>query len=110
MGLMIFGLALWFGAHFFKRIAPAQREQLGDKTRGIIAVALLLALVLMVLGYRGADTTFIWGRSPATTGINNLLMVFAVVLFGAGSSKSRLRSRLRHRPDHSARQHRVAQP
>ena len=96
MGLMIFGLALWFGAHFFKRIAPAQREQLGDKTRGIIAVALLLALVLMVLGYRGADTTFIWGRSPATTGINNLLMVFAVVLFGAGSSKSRLRSRLRH--------------
>ena len=31
-----------------------------------------------------------------TAGINNLLMIVAVVLFGAGSSKSRLRGNLRH--------------
>ena len=61
-----------------------------------MAVLSLLALALMVIGFRGADTEFIWGRSPATTGINNLLMLLAVALMGAGSSKSRLRSKLRH--------------
>jgi len=100
MALLILGLLLWFGAHFFKRMAPAQRaamqERLGDRSRGVFAGLLLLALVLMVIGYRGADTTFFWGRSTVTTGINNLLMIFAVVLFGAGSSKSRLREKLRH--------------
>lgn len=100
MTLLILGLALWIGAHFFKRMAPAQRadlqEKLGDKSRGVFAGLLLLAVVLMVLGYRAADTSFYWGRSPATTGINNILMILSVVLFGAGSSKSRLRSKLRH--------------
>ena len=100
MTLMVSGLILWVGAHFFKRLAPVQRgrlqDRLGDSSRGVIAGVLLLALVLMVVGYRGADTTFYWGRSSATTGINNLLMLFAVALMGAGSSKSRLRSKLRH--------------
>ena len=96
MAVMILGMALWIGAHFFKRLAPARREALGEKGRGFVAGAILLGLVLMVVGYRGADTEFIWGRSPATTGINNLLMLLAVALMGAGSSKSRLRSKLRH--------------
>ena len=96
MAVMILGMALWIGAHFFKRLLPTQRESLGDKGRGLVAVLSLLALVLMVIGFRGADTEFIWGRSPATTGINNLLMLLAVALMGAGSSKSRLRSKLRH--------------
>ena len=96
MAVMILGMALWIGAHFFKRLLPTQRENLGDKGRGLVAVLSLLALALMVIGFRGADTEFIWGRSPATTGINNLLMLLAVALMGAGSSKSRLRSKLRH--------------
>ena len=50
----------------------------------------------MVIGYRGAFGEFYWGPSAATTGINNLLMLLAVALFGLGSSKSRLRSKMRH--------------
>ncbi len=100
MTLMILGLFLWTAAHMFKRIAPGPRQalqdRLGDASKGIIAVVLLASVVLMVIGYRGADSTFYWGRSPATTGINNLLMLVAVALYGVGNSKSRLRAKMRH--------------
>ena len=100
MTLLILGLILWTAAHFFKRLAPAARgamqDKMGDASKGVVAVLLVLSVVLMVKGYRAADTEFLWGRSAATTGINNLLMLAAVALFGLGSSKSRLRSRFRH--------------
>jgi uncharacterized membrane protein len=69
---------------------------MGDASKGIFAVVLLLSVVLMVIGYRGADSAFYWGRSAATTGINNLLMLVAVALYGVGNSKSRLREKMRH--------------
>ena len=100
MTLIILGLIIWTAAHFFKRLMPAQRQalqdRLGDGSKGVVAVILLLAIVLMVIGYRGAEGSFFWGRTAATTGINNLLMLLAVVLFGLGSSKSRFRAKLRH--------------
>ena len=34
MVLLILGVALWWGAHLFKRLAPAQRAALGDKAEG----------------------------------------------------------------------------
>ena len=100
MTLLILGLILWTAAHIFKRLAPqarmAMQDKMGDASKGVFAVLLVLSVVLMVKGYRAADTEFLWGRSVATTGINNLMMLAAVALFGLGSSKSRLRSRFRH--------------
>ena len=100
MTLLILGLVLWTAAHFLKRAAPGVRasmqDRMGDASKGVIAVLLLASVALMVIGYRGADTTFLWGRSAATTGINNLMMLVAVALYGLGSSKSRLRGRMRH--------------
>ena len=100
MTLIVLGLIIWTVAHFFKRFAPGARgalhDRLGDGSKGIIALILVLSVVLMVVGYRGAEGSFYWGRNAATTGINNLLMLLAVILFGLGSSKSRFRSKLRH--------------
>ncbi len=99
MTLLVLGLLLWTAAHLFKRAAPAAREAMQARmggSKGVIALVLVLSVVLMVIGYRNADTGFLWGRSAATTGINNLLMLFAVALFGLGNSKSRLRTRFRH--------------
>ena len=100
MTLLITGLFIWTIAHFFKRFAPAQRgalqEKMGDASKGVIAVLLVVSIVLMVIGYRGAEMNFLWGHSAATTGINNLLMLAAVALLGLGSSKSRLRKKMRH--------------
>ncbi len=90
MLLILLGLLLWSGAHFWKRISPDSRARFGDKGKAIVAVASALAIVLMVIGYRGAEGTFFWGRSPAMTGINNLLMLFAFYLFAASGAKTRV--------------------
>ncbi|NNU78925.1 NnrU family protein [Halovulum dunhuangense] len=100
MTLLVIGVALWWGAHLFKRLAPAQRAALsarmGDKSKAIFATLLLLSVVLMVLGYRGADFVAVWTPPAAMLHVNNLLMLLAVIFFGMASSKGRMRSWLRH--------------
>lgn len=94
------GLALWIAAHVFKRAAPGPRAALqariGDAARGLFAAAILAGVVLMVIGYRGADTRLLYVPPAWGVHLNNLLMLFAVALYGVGNSQSRLRARLRH--------------
>lgn len=94
--ILIAGVALWWGAHLFKRIAPARRAALGEAAKGPIAIALIVSVVLMVIGYRGAEGPVWWGRSPALTGINNLLMLLAIYLFAASGMKTAITRRIRH--------------
>ncbi|MBS1302531.1 NnrU family protein [Loktanella sp. SALINAS62] len=96
MILLILGLALWAGAHFWKRIAPDHRAGFGDRGKMIVAVASVIAIVLMVVGYRSADCAVYWGRSPAMTGINNLLILFSFYLFAASGKKTRITRWIRH--------------
>ncbi|MEM8789832.1 MAG: NnrU family protein [Pseudomonadota bacterium] len=100
MTLLILGIALWWGAHLFKRLAPEARAamtaRLGDGSKGVFALLILAAVVLMVLGYRAAAFTPVWYPPPAMVHANNLLMLAAVALFGMGSSKGRARAWLRH--------------
>jgi uncharacterized membrane protein len=96
MTLLILGLALWWGAHLFKRLAPEQRAGMGDKGKGLVAVLLVLSVVLMVVGYRGAEGPVYWGRSPALVGINNLLMLVAFYFYAASGSKLWLATKVRH--------------
>ncbi len=96
MTFLIFGLVLWIAAHLFKRIAPGLRSEMGDRGKGLVALVLVGSVALMVLGFRLWDAGQAydppsWGRH-----LNNLLMLIAVFLFGAGSSKGRVRSWLRH--------------
>lgn len=100
MPLLILGLLLWSVAHSFKRVAPRARARLatrmGDKAKGLFAIALGLSVVLMVIGYRRAEFVAVWYPPEWTVHVNNLLTLVAVVLFGLGASKSRLRGTLRH--------------
>ncbi|MGB0497645.1 MAG: NnrU family protein, partial [Rubricella sp.] len=81
---------------FFKRLAPDARASMGDKGKGLVAVGVLAGVVLMVIGYRGAEFINVWFPPVWTVHLNNLLMLFAVILFGMGSSKGRARAWLRH--------------
>ena len=100
MIVLILGIALWWGAHLFKRAAPAQRaalaESMGEGAKAIPAVVILAGVVLMVIGYRGAPYVGLWTPPVWTVHLNNLLMLGAVILFGMGSSKGRMRAWLRH--------------
>lgn len=97
MLILILGVALWWAAHLLKRIAPERRAAMGDRGKGLVALALLLSVILMVIGYRGAaDDSFFWGRTAATTGINNLLVLVAFYLYAADGMKTRVTAHLRH--------------
>ncbi len=94
--ILILGVALWWAAHLFKRVAPERRADMGDRGRGLVTVLVLLSVVLMVIGYRGAEGPFWWGRNAALVGINNLAMLFAIYLFAASGMKTAITRRIRH--------------
>lgn len=96
MFLLILGVVLWAAAHFFKRIAPDFRAEIGDRGKGLVALALVLSVLLMIFGYRVSDGAFFWGRHPATVGINNLLMILALYFTSPGPKKGALFYKMRH--------------
>lgn len=96
MLLLILGVALWWAAHLFKRVAPGVREPMGDKGKGLVAAALGVSILLMIFGYRMADGAFFWGRHPATVGINNLAIVVGIYMMSPAPKKGRLLAGMRH--------------
>lgn len=94
--VLLAGLLLWSAAHFFKRLAPERRAAMGDAAKGGVALAVIGSIALMWWGYRDVQGPFYWGRHPATVGVNNLLMVFAVYLFAASGMKTRITRVIRH--------------
>ncbi|MDT8853992.1 NnrU family protein [Paracoccaceae bacterium Fryx2] len=96
MLLLILGVALWIAAHSFKRLAPDLRARMGNAGKGLVAVLLLLALVLMVYGYRSAAVIEVYAVLPGIGHLNNLLMLVAVYLYGVGGTKGLLYPRMRH--------------
>jgi uncharacterized membrane protein len=99
--LLVVGLILWTLVHVFKRVAPRARAAMdralgAGPARGVIAALLLLGTVLMVVGFRRAPAVPVY--QPPSWGIhlNNLLMIGAVALLGAGHSKGVARTWMRH--------------
>ena len=80
MTLLIIGLALWILVHWLKRLAPNLRASLGDAGKGIVTVLLLVGLVLMIIGYRGAPFILVWIPPFFLVHVNNLLMIAAVAV------------------------------
>lgn len=97
---LLLGLALWSGAHLFRRVAPARRaalqERLGDASKGLFAVVLVASVVLMVIGYRGNTAPLLYATPGWMTHVNNTLMLLAIALFAISHSKSRARQLFRH--------------
>lgn len=96
MLILILGVALWWAAHLFKRIAPERRAAMGAQGRGAVTAALVLSVGLMIWGYRIAGGPVWWGRSDALVGINNLLVLLAFYLFAADGMKTRVTALIRH--------------
>ncbi|MFQ6551486.1 NnrU family protein [Aestuariibius insulae] len=94
--LLIFGVALWAGAHFFKRIAPERRAAMGEAGKGAVTAALIVSVVAMIFGYRWSDTIFLWDLGSWTRHLNNLLMLIAFYLFAASGAKIRITRLIRH--------------
>lgn len=87
MTLLILGLILWTAAHYFKRLMPAQRAVMGNNGKAAVAIAIFASLALMIIGYRGAEFIAIWTPPAFFTGINNLLMILALWVYGSSAAK-----------------------
>lgn len=94
--ILILGIALWSGAHLFKRLAPARRSAMGDKGKGLVAVLLLASIVVMIIGYKQAAFVALWYPPAFLTHVNNLLMVLALYLFVASGMQTAITRRIRH--------------
>lgn len=94
--ILILGVALWWAAHLFKRVMPERRAAMGPAGRGPIAVAIVASIVLMVIGFRSADTIQIWYPPSFLVHINNLLMLIALFLMSPAAQKGKLLNGMRH--------------
>lgn len=94
--LLVAGLLLWSGAHLWKRLAPASRARFGEPGKGLVALALVAAIVLMVYGYRWSEWVPLWYPPLWLTHVNNLLTLVALWLFVASNAGGRIATRMRH--------------
>ncbi|MEM7724635.1 MAG: NnrU family protein [Pseudomonadota bacterium] len=95
--LLILGVLLFMGAHWFKRLAPERRAAMGDAGRGVVTVGLLAGIVLMVIGYRNAGFVNVWFPPAFMVHITNLLMVFAFWFFALSAVEGVISSKVRHK-------------
>lgn len=96
MLILILGVALFWAAHLFPLLAPERRAAMGNAGKGLIAALVILSTILMIWGYKISDGPYWWGRSGATVGINNLLMIAGFYLFAAAGMKTRITAYIRH--------------
>ncbi len=97
MTLLVLGVLLWAGAHFFKRVMPGVREPMGDKGKGIVALLIVLSLVLMTVGYRAVEVTdTLWSTPSFAKHINNLVVLIAIFMMSPAPRKGKLLNGVRH--------------
>jgi uncharacterized membrane protein len=94
--LLLAGVLLWSGAHFWKRLAPAHRAGFGDKGKGIAALAILASVGLMIVGYRMADPVWLWQEPAFFKHINNLLVFVGFYLYAVSGMQTALARKIRH--------------
>lgn len=101
MSLLILGLIIWWATHTSPLVAPGARNaaiaRLGETGWKIFfSLVTLLAIALMVMGYREAEIVQIYLPPAWGVHLNNLLMIVAVFLLGARHAKGRIKRVVRH--------------
>ena len=94
--LLILGVALWWAAHLFKRVAPERRAAMGDKGRGPVALTLLVSVILMVIGFRGTPFVDVWTPPSFMIHINNLLILIGIFMMTPAPKRGKILAGMRH--------------
>jgi uncharacterized membrane protein len=97
MVLLILGVLLWAATHSIRHTSPGFRARLGEaKAKLLVMATSLVAILLMVVGYRSADGIPIYDLGTDGVYLNNIMMVIAIALVMASTTKSRVVTMLRH--------------
>lgn len=99
--LLVAGILLWSLTHLSIALAPQGRQKLIDAL-GLIpyklafSMVLVIALVLLVMGWRQMPPTSVWVPPAAMRHLTMLLVPIAAVLFIAGRLPTDLKRWIRH--------------
>jgi uncharacterized membrane protein len=98
---LVLGVLMWGGLHLLPSLGVTLRAACIERTgegayKGAFALALVVALALMVLGWRATPASFVyspplWGRTLALP-----LMAAALLLFAASGVPTNVKRFLRH--------------
>ncbi len=95
------GFGLWWLVHLLPIYAPETRARViarigAGAWRVLFSLLSLAAIVVMVHGFRAAPFVALWTPPAWAIHVNNLLMLVAVILTGAGHMKSPITRLVRH--------------
>ncbi len=89
MTILILGIILFIGTHMIRILAPGFRramvQKLGENGwKGVHGLASILALVVLIYGWRQAPVVDLWFPPRGMTHLTLTLMLFAVICLVAG--------------------------
>ncbi len=101
MTLLIAGVVLWSVVHLIPSVAPALRANLAGKFgegpfKGLFALDILIALALIVFGWKTAIPELIYVPPMYGSPIPSVFLVLAVLLLVASSTPNNLKRVIRH--------------
>lgn len=101
MTLLIAGVVLWSIAHLLPAAAPGVRSNLVAKFgegpyKGLFALDIILALVLIVFGWKAATSTPIYTPPLYGSPVPSIFLVIAILLFITSRAPNNLKRYIRH--------------
>lgn len=93
MTLLVLGVLLWAASHLSKRLMTPDGV-LGSGHRATMAAINIVALGLIIYGFKAAPVIDLWYPEAAMRHANNGLMLVALFLFGAGHTKGAIGARI----------------
>ncbi len=101
MNMLIAGVVIWVFAHLVPSVAPGPRQGLIDRLgsgpyRGIFSIFIIVALVLIVVGWRSTPEEYLYVLPPWSRSVGFLLMFVSFVLLGATHYKTAIKRFIRH--------------
>jgi len=101
MILLVLGVFIWSGVHLFPSLGTSLRAaciaRLGEGPyKGLFALALVLAIVLMTLGWRSTAPVAVYAAPASGRWIANVAMFVALVFFLGSNVPTNLKRIVRH--------------
>jgi uncharacterized membrane protein len=98
---LILGVLIWSGVHLLPSLGVNHRaaliERIGEGPyKGVFALSLVAALVLMVLGWRSMSPNAVYGQPGWGAPLASLLMFVSLVLFMGSNVPTNLKRFVRH--------------
>ena len=102
MTLLTLGVLLWAVTHLMLSVAPSVKQSIAAKTgdngfKGIFSLTMLVALALIISGWRGIEQPdYLYTLPLWTRHLGMLLVLFGFILFVASGQPTRIKQYLRH--------------